>query len=181
MNQTVGRVWLFADNVSTEYMMPGYTMLAKMPDSEAKLHCMEAIRPGFAKQVASGDMLVAGENFGCGSSRLAARLLLALGIAAVIAESFAGIFYRNAINAGLPLVELAGVRELFAEGDMCRLDFQQGILMNPDRNLSRQFAPLAPHLVSILQAGGLIPFLKRELAGSPLLVDPRPNTCGADQ
>jgi 3-isopropylmalate/(R)-2-methylmalate dehydratase small subunit len=171
MRELVGRVWIFGNNVSTEYMMPGYTMLAKMSDDEAKLHCMEAIRPGFAKLVNPGDILVGGQNFGCGSSRLASRLLLALGISAVISESFAGLFYRNAINAGLPAIEFSKARELFDEGDRCRIDPLSGTLENLHRGGTARFEPLGEHLVGILSAGGLVPFLKRELQDSPLLTE----------
>jgi 3-isopropylmalate/(R)-2-methylmalate dehydratase small subunit len=166
-----GRVWIFGDGVSTEYMMPGYTMLAKMSDEEARFHCMEAIRPGFARLVTPGDILVCGENFGCGSSRLASRLLIALGISAVVAESFAGIFYRNAINAGLPVVELGDARRLFDEGDRCRIDLLEGIVENLERGTRAHFEPLGEHLIGLLNAGGLIPFLRRELEGSALLME----------
>jgi 3-isopropylmalate/(R)-2-methylmalate dehydratase small subunit len=161
-----GRVWIFGDNVSTEYMMPGYTMLAKMSDERAKLHCMEAIRPGFARQVHPGDILIGGENFGCGSSRLASRLLIALGFTAVIAESFAGIFFRNGINTGLPLIECPGIRQSFHEGDLCRVNLAAGAISNVSNGKSASFNPFPEHLLRILRAGGLVGLLKGEFASA---------------
>ncbi len=158
-----GKVWLFGDSISTEYMMPGHVMLAKMPDDEAKLHCMSAIRPGFAGMVMPGDVVVAGENFGCGSSRLGSRMLSALGISCVIAESFAGIFYRNGINAGLPLIELPGIRQRFAEGDSCAVDLMAGTIANLSRGEVMAYPPFPPEVLRILSEGGIIPLLKREM------------------
>lgn len=158
-----GKVWIFGDSVSTEYMMPGHVMLAKMSDDQAKVYCMSAIRPGFAQMVKAGDVIVAGENFGCGSSRLGSRLLSALGIACVIAESFAGIFFRNGINAGLPLIEKEDIRCYFREGETCSIDLQIGIIRNLDQATEVAFPPYSGQVLEILSAGGIIPLLKKEL------------------
>lgn len=159
-----GSVWIFGDNISTEYMMPGHVMLAKMDDEEAKKHCMSAIRPEFAGNVRPGDILVAGENFGCGSSRLGFRLLQALGVSCVVARSFAGIFFRNALSGGLPLVEHQDILSLVKEGDRCRIALEAGTIKNLSNGLSVSFVAMPAELQRILDAGGIIPLLKRELA-----------------
>jgi 3-isopropylmalate/(R)-2-methylmalate dehydratase small subunit len=167
MKTPAGRVWLFGDNVSTEYMMPGFTMLGKMTDEQAKLHCMAALRPEFAKEVQPGDILVAGENFGCGSSRIASKLLLALGISCVLAESIAGIFYRNSISTGLPAIELRGICGFAREGDQCTVRLADGLIENSRTRTTMSFPPFPAHIITILDAGGLYPLLKAELAAAP--------------
>lgn len=161
-----GRAWAFGDNVSTEYMMPGFTMLGKMTDEQARHHCMAALRPEFASGVQPGDMIVAGENFGCGSSRIASRLLLALGVSCVLAESVAGIFYRNSISTGLPVIEYRGIAALVRDGDPCTVRIEQGLMENRRSGATLHFPPFPPHIVTILEAGGLIPLLKAEFAAA---------------
>lgn len=158
-----GRIWKFGDNISTDYLMPSFTLYGKVPDEEKKLFCLKAIRPEFVSEVRPGDILVAGENFGCGSVRPAARNLRALGVRCVLAESFGGIFFRNGINSGLFLIECKGVREAFEDGDECEVDME-GTVTNPSRGRTLQFDPLPEHILKIIQAGGLIPLLKQELA-----------------
>jgi 3-isopropylmalate/(R)-2-methylmalate dehydratase small subunit len=159
-----GRAWVFGDNVSTEYMMPGFTMLGKMTDDEAKHHCMATLRREFSAGVSAGDLVVGGENFGCGSSRVASRLLLALGVSCVLADSVAGIFYRNSINTGLPVIELAGVSKLVSDRDCCEVDLTGGLVMNHSSGRTLSFQPFPRHIMHVLEVGGLIPLLKAELA-----------------
>jgi 3-isopropylmalate/(R)-2-methylmalate dehydratase small subunit len=161
-----GRAWSFGDNVSTEYMMPGFTMLGKMTDDLAKHNCMAALRPEFAKDVKLGDIIVAGENFGCGSSRIASKLLLALGISCVLAESVAGIFYRNSISTGLPVIELRGISKFLRDGDQCAVRLTDGLIENRATGGTLKFPPFPAHIITLLDAGGLIPLLKAELAAA---------------
>lgn len=158
-----GRVWKFGDNISTDYLMPSSTIYGKVPEAEMKLACMKAIRPEFASEARPGDIVVAGENFGCGSVRPAARNLTALGIRCIIAESFAGIFFRNGINNGLLLLECSGVQDAFEEGDECEVSVE-GTVINRSRGRTLQFEPLPDHILAIIRAGGLIPLLKQELS-----------------
>jgi 3-isopropylmalate/(R)-2-methylmalate dehydratase small subunit len=161
-----GRVWSFGDNVSTEYMMPGFTMLGKMSDEQARQHCMAALRPEFAPGVKPGDIIIAGENFGCGSSRIASKLLLALGISCVLADSVAGIFYRNSISTGLPVIELRGISRFARDGDRCAVRLAEGLIENHRSGDALKFPAFPLHIITILEAGGLIPLLKAELAAA---------------
>ena len=166
MNTIEGRVWLFGDNVSTEYMMPGFTMLGKMTDEQAKRHCMAAVRPEFAQGVKPGDILMGGANFGCGSSRIASKLLLALGISCVLADSVAGIFYRNSISTGLPVIDLPGISRFARDGDVCSVRLMEGQIENRRTGDRLKFPPFPAHIIAILEAGGLFPLLKAELAAA---------------
>jgi 3-isopropylmalate/(R)-2-methylmalate dehydratase small subunit len=166
MNTIEGRAWSFGDNVSTEYMMPGFTMLGKMTDEQARQHCLAALRPEFAPGVKPGDIIIAGENFGCGSSRIAAKLLLALGISCVLADSVAGIFYRNSISTGLPVIELRGVSRFARDGDVCSVRLTEGLIENRRTGETLDFPAFPAHIITILDAGGLIPLLKAELAAA---------------
>lgn len=172
------RAWVVGDDVSTDYLMPGFTMFGRMSAAEMARHCLRTILPGFADEVRPGDVLVAGRNFGCGSSRPAARNLLALGVAAVIAESFAGLFYRNAINAGLLLIEIADVRHVVGSDDLVTLDMASGTLYDHSRGHQLTFARPEPHIQEILDAGGLISLLRRRLQSrDPTSDRPGPGAC----
>jgi 3-isopropylmalate/(R)-2-methylmalate dehydratase small subunit len=158
------RAWLVGDDISTDYLMPGITMFGRMSAEEMARYCLRSILPQFAEEVRTGDILVAGQNFGCGSSRPAARNLRALGVAAVVAESFAGLFYRNAINTGLPLIEIANVSSLISPGDEVMLDLAGGNFYDHSRGHRLTFKPYEPHIQAILDAGGLIPLLQQRMA-----------------
>lgn len=158
-----GRVWAFGDNISTEYMMPGHVMLSKMSEEEAKRHCMRAIRPEFSENVVRGDIVVAGENFGCGSSRLGSRLLQAVGVSCVVVESCAGIFMRNAISGGLPVIEVTDARERFRNGELCSIDLQAGAIANQSTGAKFTFPAFPEDVLRILEVGGIVPLLKSEL------------------
>ncbi len=155
-----GRVWVFGDNINTDLMYPGF--VKTLPEAERPKHCMNANRPGWSQQVKEGDILVAGKNFGCGSSRPAARNLKALGLSCVLAESFNGLFLRNAINFGLPSLSLEGVSKMFEEGDSAEVDFRAAKVKNTKTSETRTATPLPERLINIVESGGLIPLLKKE-------------------
>jgi len=156
-----GRAFVFGDDVDTDALAPGYAM--KLAPADLAAHCLESLDPGFASHVRSGDVVVAGRNFGLGSSReQAAVSLKLLGIGAVLALSFARIFYRNAINLGLPALVLPQAREVRA-GDLLVVDAIAGTVDNRTQGLSYPIRPMPPHLMAMIQEGGLIPHLKRRL------------------
>ena len=111
-----GRVWIFGDNISTDLLMPGFAAMSNpdMSPEESARYCMYSNRPGWAEQVRPGDLIVAGKNFGCGSSRPGSKILKTLGIGAVIAESVSRIFFRNSINLGFPIITCPGIHDAFA-------------------------------------------------------------------
>lgn len=156
-----GRVWRFGDGIDTDAMAPGKYM--KLDIGELSRHCMEDVRPEFAGAVRPGDVVVAGRNFGIGSSReQAPQALASLGVAAVIALSFAGLFYRNAINLGLPVLVCRDITSL-AEGQAASLDLAAATLTLGDGACVR-LEPMPAFLLDIVRDGGLIPHLQRTLA-----------------
>lgn len=155
-----GRVWKFGDLINTDMIMPSAAF--RLPRNEQHTLCFDAIRPGWARQVRHGDLLVAGENFGMGSSRPIGEVLRACGIVAVIAESINGLAMRNCINSSVPAISCPGVAALFEEGDTACVDFLAGHIENVTRKKSLAVAPLAPLLAEIVAAGGVIPMLLKE-------------------
>ena len=159
-----GRVWKYGDDVNTDVIFPGKYTYQPMEPGEMAQHAMEDLDPTFAGNVQAGDVIVAGKNFGCGSSReQAATCLKAAGVAAVIAPSFSRIFFRNAINNGLPVIELAQGTETIEMGDEIVIDFETGVVEHNSKTYS--FPPLPPEVLAILEDGGLIPHVKKVLAG----------------
>lgn len=157
-----GRVFLFGDDIDTDQLAPGQYMKGGVPSIAE--HCLEAARPDFAGSVETGDVVVAGRNFGMGSSReQAAEALKYLGVSGVVARSFAGIFYRNAINLGLPVM-IASDLDHVADGDACELDIEAGELRLPDKNRVVSLQPLPDNLRRLLADGGLVPHLKKRFA-----------------
>jgi len=157
-----GRVWRYGDNVDTDVIIPARYLNTADP-KELALHCMEDIDTTFASNVAEGDIVVADNNFGCGSSREHAPVALkASGITCVVAGSFARIFYRNAINIGLPLVELGADVQKIKAGHVIRIDLAQGILENTSTGEVFTIEPLPGFIRDIAQAGGLINYVKGE-------------------
>jgi 3-isopropylmalate/(R)-2-methylmalate dehydratase small subunit len=155
------KAWVFGDNVDTDAIAPGRYM--KFGIEEIARHSMEALAPGFASSVKKGDFVVAGRNFGAGSSReQAPEALKHLGVAALVAESYAGLFYRNAINLGLPAVVCAQAKRIRA-GDELRLDFESGILTNLTTGERLGCEPIPAFLVQIIRDGGLVPHLEKRL------------------
>jgi 3-isopropylmalate/(R)-2-methylmalate dehydratase small subunit len=159
-----GRVWKYGDDVNTDVIFPGKYTYQPMEPEEMAQHAMEDLDPDFAKNVRPGDVIVAGKNFGCGSSReQAATCLKAAGVAAVVAESFSRIFFRNAINNGLPVIELASGTGSIEKGDAVEVDFEAGVVIH--NAAEHRFPPLPPEVLAILEDGGLIPHVKKVLAG----------------
>ncbi len=159
-----GRVWTLGSNVDTDGIISGKYLTIIDPE-ELKKHVFEIALPEFAKGARPGDILVAGENFGSGSSREhAPQAMRAIGVGAVVADSFARIFFRNAINLGLPTVEARGVRAIFEAGDTARIEMRAGRIANLRTGASVAFPPLPPHLLGLLDAGGLVEKVRRELA-----------------
>jgi 3-isopropylmalate/(R)-2-methylmalate dehydratase small subunit len=158
----MGRAFVFGDNIDTDLLAPGHAMKLE-PDAMARF-CLEAIDPDFASTVKTGDVVVAGRNFGMGSSREQAVVSLKLlGVSAVFAQSFARIFYRNAINAGLPALVLPRASEI-AAGDDIRFDLERGHAENLTSGQSYPFQGLPPHLLELVRDGGLTAHLKRRFA-----------------
>ena len=156
-----GRAWRFGDNVDTDQIIPA-EYLVTMDNSELAKHAFAKVRPGMSEEIMQGDVIVAGRNFGCGSSREhAPRALLGAGVSCVVAESFARIFFRNAINIGLPLVE-ASVEA--AEGDTILVDLERGTLTNESDGTSYEFKRYPPFIMTLVEKGGLIPYTKEMLA-----------------
>lgn len=156
-----GRVWKFADNIDTDLLAPGAYM--KGPVETLAAHCLEAADPDFAGKVAPGDFVVAGANFGMGSSReQAAKVLRILGVRAVVARSFAGIFYRNAFNLGLPALISADIEQIDA-GHALEIDSRAGILRNLTTGKTLSCEKVPDHLADIVAAGGLVPYLEKKL------------------
>lgn len=154
----VGRAWVFGDNINTDLLYPAACF--RLPAAERPALTMSANRPGWSGQVRPGDLLVAGPNFGTGSSRPAADNLKALGIAGVVADSINGLFFRTAINTGLPALEAPGVRAFVREGAVVEVDLDAGTIRADERELAVK--PLPPFLSRILADGGLIPRLRKE-------------------
>jgi 3-isopropylmalate dehydratase small subunit len=158
-----GRVWKYGDNVDTDVIIPGrYCHITD--EAELARHCLEDLDPAFARNVRRGDILVAGENFGCGSSReLAPISIRAAGISVVIAKSFARIFFRNAINIGLPILESAEAAEEAQPGDTLRVDLGAGTIENPRTGSVHRAAPLPEFVQRIVAAGGLMNHLRSRM------------------
>lgn len=158
-----GKAWKFGDNVDTDVVIPGRYLTLRDPDEMAS-HAMEVVRPEFAKNVKQGDLVVAGRNFGCGSSREeAAFVLKRLGVGAVVAESFARIFFRNAVNLGLPVVECRGVSEVVNDGDEVEVNLEEGVLRNITRGVELKCTVLPDFLMEFIRSGGAIEALKKKL------------------
>lgn len=155
-----GKVHIFNDNVDTDVIIPA-RYLNTFDLSELASHCMEDIDPEFSKKVVSGDIIVAGSNFGCGSSREHAPLAIkASGISCVIAKSFARIFYRNAINVGLPIFECGFISHV-KEGDEVSVDLSEGKVVNVTTGESLDFMPFPDFIMKIIDAGGEMNYISQ--------------------
>jgi len=156
-----GRAWKFGDHVDTDLIIPARYLNVSDKETLAR-HCFEDLRPDFVLGVRPGDILVAGVNFGCGSSREHAPWAIkAAGVGAVVAKSFARIFYRNAFNIGLPILESEEASREIAEGDELELDLATGEIM--ERHGERRFLarPVPQFMRSIIEAGGLVEYVKK--------------------
>ena len=155
-----GRVHKYGDDVNTDVIIPArYLNIHDM--DELSLHCMEDIDPDFVAKAKPGDIIVAEDNFGCGSSREHAPVVIKQrGISCVIATTFARIFYRNAINIGLPIMECPEASERIEDGDEVAIDFATGVITNVTKNETYQAAPFPAFIQEIIDAGGLLNSLK---------------------
>ncbi len=166
-----GRVWKYGDNVDTDVIIPARYLNTTDPAELAK-HCLEDLDPGFAAAVRPGDVIVAGRNFGCGSSREHAPLAIkGAGVSCVVAETFARIFFRNAINIGLPIFEAPDAAREAETGDVLEVDGTAGVIRNVTKGREYRVRPLPPFIREIVQAGGLMGRLR---ALAPSLPSPYP-------
>jgi 3-isopropylmalate/(R)-2-methylmalate dehydratase small subunit len=155
-----GKAWKFGDNISTDHIIPGRFYHLRSDLDELTKHVFADIAPGFYKKVSKGDIIVGGQNFGLGSSREHAPLIIKLaGIDAVVATSFARIFYRNAINVGLAAIicDTDGIDE----GDSLELRIDEGLLIDGTKGIQKTFSPLSSMMRDILSEGGLVPYIKK--------------------
>jgi len=163
-----GRAWKFGDSVNTDAVIPAKYAVSVKPEDLGP-HAMEGVRPGFAQLIRPGDILVAGENFGCGSSREIAPIAIrAAGISAVVAASFARIFFRNALNLGFPIFESPEAAAGAQEGDELELQPGTGRIHNRTRSQSYQATQLPPFMQHLIDAGGLKAYVRERLAAQKL-------------
>lgn len=148
-----GKVWSFGDEINTDLIFP-HNALRATPEEQCRL-CMSDNRPGWSSQVKKGDILIAGANFGTGSSRPGALILRRLGLACVVAESYNGLFYRNCISYGLPAIAVGGVSAMFEEGDIAEINFSEGAITNRRTGETRYGNRLSREMIEILEAGGI--------------------------
>lgn len=161
----VGRAWKYGPNVDTDVIIPA-RYLSEFRAEELAKHCMEDLDTTFVKEVKQGDVIVAGRSFGIGSSREHAPVAIkASGIAAVIAPSFARIFYRNAINVGLPLVECEGIDEDAEKGDEIEVDLSGGTVLNRRTGKLFKVSQYPDFMLKIVEAGGLVNYTREKLRG----------------
>ena len=162
MNEITGKVWNFGANIDTDVIIAARYLNSSDPEHLAK-YVMEDADPDFPKKLQRGDIIVAGENFGCGSSREHAPIALkAAGVAAVVAPSFARIFYRNAFNMGLPIFELPESLEI-KEGEVISINLDNGEITNKTTNKTYTFTPIPDFMQELIAAGGIINFAKIEM------------------
>lgn len=157
-----GKVWRFGNDVDTDLIIPARYLNTSDPQ-ELAAHCMEDADPGFAGKVTAGDIIVAGKNFGCGSSREHAPIAIkTAGVTCVIAASFARIFYRNSINIGLPILESPEASQAIAEGDKLEVDLSSGRITNLTNGKVFQAGQFPPFMQELIEAGGLIEYVKMQ-------------------
>lgn len=165
MNTIRGRVHRFGRDIDTDVIIPARYLTTTDPAELAK-HCMETIDPEFVNRVKPGDMIVAEENFGSGSSREHAPVAIkAAGISCVVAKTFARIFYRNAINVGLPIVECPEIVDQTEDTDDLEVDLSTGRVVNLTKRVEAQAQPFPDFMRELLEAGGLVPYLRAKLVG----------------
>ena len=159
-----GNAWVYGDHVDTDVIIPARYLTASTPEALAP-HCMEDLDRDFAASVLPGDVIVGGSNFGCGSSREHAPLAIqGAKVSCVVAASFARIFYRNALNVGLPILECPEGAARIRKGDRLRVDPQGGTVENLTREESYPVRPFPPFLAELVESGGLVPYVRRRLA-----------------
>jgi len=155
-----GKVWVFGDDLNTDAMYPAFAM--KMDHPEAAKHIFYEVRPGWTDEVSAGDIVLAGKNFGVGSSRPVAALFTELGVAGLVAEEFNSLFFRNAVNAGLPAMTVPDVKAVFTDGDIGTFDLSDGSWCN-DTTGAHGTVPKLPELIlDIIASGGVLPRLAEQ-------------------
>lgn len=160
----VGRVYKFGDNINTDVIYPGKYLSITTDRAEMAKHCFEAVYPEFLKDAKKGDIIIAGKNFGCGSSReQAATCLKYFGISAIVAVSFARIFYRNAINLGLPVLIASDINDKIEHNDSIEIDLETGIIKKMKSNMVIKATKLPAFVLKIINDGGLINYLRKKL------------------
>ncbi len=164
MEAARGSVFRFGDNVDTDVIIPARYLATSEP-SELAVHCMEDIDKSFIQDVRQGDLIVAGKNFGCGSSREHAPIAIkAAGVSCVIAETFARIFYRNAINIGLPIIECKEAAAEIQKGDVVSVNFDTGIITDETTGKSYEGQAFPPFMQGLIDAGGLVNYVNSKKA-----------------
>ncbi|MFB4168283.1 3-isopropylmalate dehydratase [Virgibacillus sp. JSM 102003] len=157
-----GKIHMFGDNVNTDVIISAKRKESFHNIDDMVPYVMEDIRTDFYKTIAQGDIIVAGPNFGCGSSREAAPAVIkAAGIGAIISPLFARIFYRNAINVGLPVITFENANNLFEKNQELSIDIESGIIRNLDSEELHEFKPIPAFMMKILNEGGLVPYIKK--------------------
>ena len=159
MDKMIGKVWVLGDDIDTDIIIPTEYLALKTID-DMKQYGFSPLRPELAAQIKPGDIIVAGKNFGCGSSREHAPLAIkCAGVSCVIAETFARIFYRNSINIGLPIIECAEAARSIEAGDEVEVDFDSGMITNKTKGESYQGQSFPPFMQKIISAGGLVNYI----------------------
>ncbi|WP_368294369.1 3-isopropylmalate dehydratase small subunit [Dehalobacter sp. TBBPA1] len=158
----MGKAWKFGHDIDTDVIIPARYLNRFEPEHLAA-HCMEDADASFAANVQPGDMMIGGKNFGCGSSREHAPLAIkAAGVKAIIAESYARIFYRNALNIGMPILECPEAVKGIEAGDEVEVDLQSSTIQNISKGTSFQATPFPPFMQELIKAGGLVPYVKEK-------------------
>ena len=158
-----GQAWKFWANVDTDVIIP-VRYLTSIDPAELGKHCLEGLDPEFATQVRAGDVIVALENFGCGSSReIAPVAIRGAGISLVVADSFARIFFRNAINMGYPILQSPQAAEAVEEGDELEIDLEEGVIRNFTKGDEYRAEPFPKFMNDLLRMGGLVPWVRKQL------------------
>ena len=155
-----GRVWVFGDDINTDLIFPSRAF--RLPHQEQHREVFSANRPGWVDKVEDGDIIVAGDNFGMGSSRPVGQLLAACGVGGVVANSVNGLCLRNCVSFGMPALSAPGVTALFEEGERARIDFAAGLIENLDRGTSIEVEGLPKLVQGLVESGGTIPMLISE-------------------
>lgn len=155
-----GTAWVLGHNIDTDLIYPGAAF--QLPIEEQARLVLSGIRPGWVDQVRRGDILVAGRNFGTGSARPGAMLLKYIGLAAVVADSISGTFFRNSVNYGFPAIQCAGVSDVFQDRDVAEIDLQKFEVRNLTRSRTLQAIRLPQQIMAILEAEGIVPLLRKE-------------------
>lgn len=155
-----GKVWCFGDDINTDLIAP--TPYIYMPAKEQARHVFEANRPGWVNEMKAGDFIVAGRNFGMGSSRPAPMALNALSVGCVLADSINALFFRNCVSFGLLALECPGVSQLFKEGEKAQVSFEDFTVTNPVSGARLKAVPVPESLISLMRGGGIMPLLESE-------------------